>query len=380
MAAQYADESRKIMTLKVLQLCCSPNKGGLELYFANICNALKDEVQVLAVIAPDSKLQPLIHTEITTLPKKVHYLPLFAAKKLASIIDKRDIDVIHLHWNKDLTLAVLAKLCSKRKPKLVITRHMKFPVMKDGLLHRFLYKHINHIMAITKTMAFDLKRFIPDDVRPDISVNYLGIDSVSPFTDEEVSKTRTLYDAENKHFLIALVGRIDADKGHDLLLEALAIAKARGLPFKVLVVGHPMQESYLQGLKERVKAQGLQDKMLFLGFVDEPRCLMQACDVLVLATIEETFGLVLIEAMSVGTPVIGSNRGGVPEIIEDKYTGLLFESCDSQSLFEALETLYLNPEQAKAYASQACIKVQEKFDANTHIQTLLNTLKEVANG
>ncbi len=366
--------------MKVLELCLSPNKGGLELYFADICNALKDEVQVLSVITPDSKLQPLIHTETITLPKKVHYLPLFAAKKLASIIDKQGIDVIHLHWNKDLTLAVLAKLVSKQKPKLVITRHMKFPAMKDGVLHRFLYQHIDHIMAITQTMALDLKRFIPDDIRPDISVNYLGIDSVLPFSDEEVAKTRALHDAENKHFLIALVGRIDADKGHDLLLEALVKAKTKGLPFKVFVVGHPMQESYLQGLKERVKTQGLQGEMLFLGFVDEPRCLMQACDVLVLATIEETFGLVLIEAMSVGTPVIGSNRGGVPEIIEDKQTGLLFESCDSQSLFDALETLYLNPEQAKAYASQASIKVQEKFNANTHIQTLVNTLKEVVNG
>ncbi len=366
--------------LKVLELCLSPNKGGLELYFADICNALMPYMQVFSVISPNSKLKPLIHCDTIELDKKVHYFPWLAAKKLASIIDKQGIDVIHLHWNKDLTLAVLAKLFSKRKPKLVVTRHMKFPAMKDGVLHRFLYQHIDHIMAITQTMAFDLKRFIPEDVRPNISVNYLGIDSVSPFSDKEVSQTRALYDAENKHFLIALVGRIDADKGHDLLLEALAMAKAKGLPFKVLVVGHAMQESYLQGLKARVKAQGLQDDMLFLGFVDEPRCLMQACDVLVLATIEETFGLVLIEAMSVGTPVVGSNRGGVPEIIDDKQTGLLFESCDSQSLFHVLETLYLNPEQAKAYASQASIKVQEKFAAHTHIQTLVNTLEEVAYG
>ncbi|MDQ7057127.1 MAG: glycosyltransferase [Ghiorsea sp.] len=228
--------------MKVLELCLSPNKGGLELYFADICNALKDKVQVLSVITPDSKLQPLIHTETITLAKKVHYLPLFAAKKLASIIDKQGTDVIHLHWNKDLTLAVLAKLFSKQKPKLVITRHMKFPAMKDGLLHRFLYQHINHIMAITKTMAFDLKRFIPDDVRPDISVNYLGIDSVSSFSDEEVAKTRALYDAENKHFLIALVGRIDADKGHDLLLEALVNAKIRAYLLKCWWWGTPCRK------------------------------------------------------------------------------------------------------------------------------------------
>jgi len=365
---------------KVLELCLSPNKGGLELYFADICNALSEKLPVLAVVSPDSQLQSLIKVEQLILNKKAHYFPLISAKKLANIIDTHGIDVMHLHWNKDLTCAVLAKLFSKRKPKLVMTRHMQFPAMKDGLLHRFLYQHVDHIMAITQTMADDLKRFIPEDVRPDISVNYLGIDSAAPCLDNEVSRTRALYDAENNHFLIALVGRIAYEKGHEFLLEALTIAKSKGLPFKVLVVGHPMQESYLQQLKEKVKAAGLQDDMLFLGFVETPRALMQACDVLVLATIEETFGLVLIEAMSVGVPVIGSNRGGVPEIIRHEQTGLLFESGDSQSLFAALYRLYAEPKLAKAYAAQAKAVVTETFNKDKHVVRLVSCLQEVAHG
>lgn len=364
--------------MKVLELCLSPNKGGLELYFAGICNALMPYMQVVSVIAPDSQLQPLLTSEAMVLLRIVHYAPLLAAKKLAQIIDEQDVDIIHLHWNKDLTLAVLAKLFSKRKPKLVITRHMKFPAMKDGIFHRFLYKHTDHIMAITQTMAADLQRFIPEDVRPNISVNYLGIDGKPAFEDADVKQLRALYDAHDEYFLIALVGRIDADKGHDLVLEALSLAKAKGLPFKVLVVGHPMQESYLQGLKQRVAAQDLEEEVLFLGFVDEPRCLMQACDVLILTTIEETFGLVLIEAMSVGTPVIGSNRGGVPEIIEHQQTGLLFESCNQKSLLSALEYLYQHPEQGKRFAKQASVKVQDTFSADKHVKTLVTTLKELA--
>ncbi len=367
------------MSVKVLELCLSPNKGGLELYFAKICNELQNRVDVLSVISPDSKLSALIQTKSLTLLKKVHYLPLFAARKLARIIDEYDIDIIHLHWNKDLTLAVLAKGLSKRKPKLVITRHMKFPSRKDGLLHRFLYKNTDVIMAISQTMADDLNRFIPADVRPEIVVNYLGIDAVTIFNEQDIQQTRSIYDPNDQCFLIALVGRIAYEKGHDFLLEALKIAKAKGLPFKVLVVGHPMEERYLDDLKIKVADLDLQNDMLFLGFVDEPRRLMQACDVLVLPTIEETFGLVLIEAMSVGTVVVGSNRGGVPEIIDDKRTGLLFESCDSQSLFKALEYLYLNPKQAEVYADAAKLKVEEKFSADKHLQSLVKTLKEVAN-
>ncbi len=364
--------------LKVMELCCSPNKGGLELYVADICNRLSSELDVVAVLSPDSQLQTRIDVPMLTLAKVVHYFPFFAALKLANMIDKQQVQVLHIHWAKDLTVAVLAKLLSKQKPKLVMTRHMKFPAMKDGVLHRFLYKHIDRIIAITQTMADDLQRFISEDIQPDISVNYLGVERVDKQGEMLVRQVREQYNTGGNSFLIALVGRIDYDKGHEFLLAALKIAKDKGLPFKALIVGHPMQESYLNSLKQKVAEAGLEQHMIFTGFVDNPSALMQACDVLILPTIEETFGLVLIEAMSVGVPVIGSNRGGVPEIISHQETGLLFESTNAHSLFNALNTLYQSPETAKTYANKALEVVQDKFNADKHVQRLVQTLKEVA--
>ena len=357
----------------------SPHQGGLELYVADISKRLSSVMDVCCVVGKDSKIAPLMQAlDVITLSKFSHYMPFLAAKKLARLIDEREIDVVHVHWNHDLTLAVLAKLFSHRKPKLILTRHMKFPSRKDSFFHRFLYRNIDHIMAITQTMADDLKRFIPDDVRPDISVNYLGIEPLPDADVALIQQRRKAYDPEENHFLIALVGRIAFEKGHEFLLEALKIAKVKGLPFKALVVGHPMQESYSNSLKQKVKDAGLQEHMIFTGFVDEPRCVMQACDVLVLPTIEETFGLVLIEAMSVGVPVIGSNRGGVPEIISHKETGLLFESCDSQSLFDALYQLYSKPEVAKQYVEAAKASVDTRFHMDRHMQQLLACLEGVA--
>ncbi|MDX8381063.1 MAG: glycosyltransferase family 4 protein [Ghiorsea sp.] len=366
--------------MKLMELCLSPNKGGLELYFADISNILADKFAVVNVITKGSNVESFIQDNhpILNLQKRAHYFPLISAFKLAKLIDEQTIDVVHMHWNNDLTLAVFAKLLSKRKPKLVLTRHMKFPSKKDGFFHKFLYKNVDHIFAITQTMAHDFNRFVPEDVRPDISVNYLGIDMIEPSSVDMIQQRRAEYDSENNHFLIALVGRIDFDKGHDFLLSALEIAKAKGLPFKALIIGHPMSETYLEGLKRRVVDAGLEDYMVFTGFVDEPRQLMQACDVLVLPTIEETFGLVLIEAMSVGVPVIGSNRGGVSEIIEDQVTGLLFESCDEKSLFEALKTIYAQPELAQQYAEKAKLLTQTKFNKDKHIARLVQGLKEIS--
>ncbi|MDQ7005528.1 MAG: glycosyltransferase family 4 protein [Ghiorsea sp.] len=364
--------------LKVMELCCSPNKGGLELYYADICNTLHDECDVLQVVGQGSQIAPLLKQKpVISIKKTARYLPLFAALKLANVIDKHGIEIIHLHWNHDLTLVVLAKIFSKNKPKIMLTRHMQFPSRKDSVFHRFLYKNIDHIMAITQTMAKDLKRFIPEDVQPTISVNYLGVSPAKQADKQVIQQRRTQYDADGSHFLIALVGRIDYDKGHEFLLAALKIAKDKGLPFKALIVGHPMQESYLERLKQKVVDAGLEQQMVFTGFVDNPKELMQACDVLILPTIEETFGLVLIEAMSVGIPVIGSNRGGVPEIISHQKTGLLFESTDAQSLFDALNVLYQSPETALRYADKGLDVVQDKFDKQEHLNRLLQTLREV---
>lgn len=362
--------------LRLMELCTSPSKGGLELYYANISNQLQQDFKVLNVIAEESQIRDKLapQSSICTLRKISHYFPLFAAIKLARMIDKHQIQLIHMHWNKDLTVAVFAKLFSKMKPKLVLTRHMQFPARKDSAFHRFLYSNIDHIIAVTQTMKEDMQCFIPKQVQPPISVNYLGIDPIEPSPESEVKARRLSYDPDQNLFLIALVGRIDPYKGHDLLVDAMVMAKEKHLPFKALIVGHAMDEKYLQALKARVKQHELESFIEFTGFVDNPRQLMQACDTVILTTIEETFGLVLIEAMSIGVPVIGSNRGGVPEIIAHEKTGLLFESGSSESLFHALNYLYEKPESAMMFASESMAMVQDKFSADGHKQRLVTCL------
>ncbi len=366
----------------LLELCTSPAKGGLELYYANISNQLQEYFHVVNVISSHSQVEANIGTAhpVLKLNKKAHYFPIIAALKLAKIIDDYGIHVVHMHWNKDLTLLVLAKLLSKSRPKIVLTRHMQFPARKDSFFHRFLYQHIDHIIAITKTMENDLKRFIPQDVQPEISVNYLGIQPLQPSAAEVVKQVRKPYDPDSNKFLIGLFGRIDPYKGPDLLIDALVMAKQQQLPFKALIVGHAMTESYLESLKKRVSQHQLEDYLIFTGFVENPRELMQACDTVILTTIEETFGLVLIEAMSMGVPVIGSNRGGVPEIIEHQQTGLLFESGDSQELFKALLFLYQHPVIAQDYAKKALATVQVKFSAQRHLDRLVKCLTELSRG
>jgi glycosyltransferase involved in cell wall biosynthesis len=102
---------------------------------------------------------------------------------------------------------------------------------------------------------------------------------------------------------------------------------------------------------------------------------MQLCDCVILASGQETFGLVLPEAMRAGVAVIGSNSGGVPEIIDHEKTGLLFKTQDSNSLYQQIERLYLDAEIKDKIAQQGKLSADQRFDNDLHFQKLENHLK-----
>jgi len=139
-----------------------------------------------------------------------------------------------------------------------------------------------------------------------------------------------------------------------------------------LVVGKTIEPAYLASLKSTCQQQGL--AVTFLDFVDEPQRLMQICDCVLLSTYEETFGLVLAEAMRAGVAVVGSDRGGVPEIIEHGQSGLLFRSGDSHSLAEALLQLKQDPALRARLAEQGKEKADSVFNVDEHYRRLRQLL------
>ncbi|MCT7654757.1 glycosyltransferase [Oceanimonas sp. NS1] len=173
-----------------------------------------------------------------------------------------------------------------------------------------------------------------------------------------------------RYLLIGLVGRINQAKGQHLLIEAMAQLAPRHAELHALIVGHAMREEYLEGLKQRVAALGLQDRIRFLGFTDQPHAFMQACDLMLTTSRNETFGLVTVEAMRCGTAVIGANSGGPLEIIEDGRDGLLFESGDAKDLASKIEQLYADQALRTRLAAAGRDKAARQFDNGKHFRQL----------
>ncbi|MBA3026794.1 MAG: glycosyltransferase family 4 protein [Sulfurimonas sp.] len=363
------------MTKKtLLELCMSPDLGGLELYMVRAAKALRDDFNVISIINENSKLEQYYDEDNTYIKiKKTSNLFMFgAAKKLANVIDEHDVDIIHMHWTKDIPFVVLAKLLSKKKPKIAQTRNMTMTRFKDDFYHRFLYKNMDLLLPVTYQVKEQLEQFIPAEIRPKVEVLYMGSDKPELLNDAEVQVLKDELGLSSSAFNLGMVGRINEAKGQHLLIRALA--HLQDMNVHVYFVGHEMRKGYTQELKKLSHELGVENQVHFLGFMKNPHHFYQACDAIVLASKRETFGLVLIEAMQVGTAVIGANSGGVVEIIDDEKTGFLFESQNAESLAAAIEKLVKNPQLLESVANAGQQKCQEKFSNVVQFEKLAEIL------
>ena len=174
--------------------------------------------------------------------------------------------------------------------------------------------------------------------------------------------------------LIGVFGRICRWKGQDLFLRALALVPgARG----VIAGGALFEEqAFERELRELAAQPGLSDRVAFAGHVDDVMTLMAACDVVVhCSTAPEPSGRVIVEAMFAGTPVIGSNAGGVPEFISDGDTGQLTPLNDHEALAAAVRRYLENPQWSREIAARARLRAEENFTSRATVRGFQRALE-----
>ncbi len=238
-----------------------------------------------------------------------------------------------------------------------------------------MYNSLDAYIVITKKLVRQAKQFLPLDTDK-IHLLYYGIPTPDKFNQDNCLLSQ-LELADEKFFRVGLFGRIEYGKGQHLLLDALSQLTKAGLNIRVYIIGHIMDDKYFNNLMKRSNEEHLDDKFIHIGFHENPMSIMPCFDVITLTSYSETFGLVLIEAMRSGVAVIGTNSGGVPEIIKHESTGLLFEPGNATQLAKSIETLYKKPNVMKSIANEGKKFADQKFSDKTHFETLASILKMV---
>jgi len=369
------------MRPNILEICLSPNLGGLELYVSRTVKWLSENNKPpLVCVAESSKLAALF--EQNNIPydlARVSFrpLPLLAAWRLSRYLRRQSVDIVHVHWVRDLILCVLAKSFCGRPVKVVFTRHMDVMGSKHDAYHKFVYGRIDLQIVLTKVMQQRSRKWIP--IPPEKNyLLYLGSPEVGQGEKIDCARFRSEMGLSTTDFVIGMVGRIEHDKGQHVVVDAVNRLKQQGLDAHVVVLGHAMDQSYLDNLQMDVDRKGIKSNIHFFGFHADPPSIMRCFDVLVLATKRETFGLVLIEAMRAGTAVIGTNDGGVPEIIEHGVSGLTCKPMDPQVLADCIAALIEGPDLKKKYAREGKQRAINLFGEEKHYKKLLDKFIELA--
>jgi len=364
--------------MNILVLCLSDGKGGLEHYIAKLAHYVKQTGHSLTLCTKrGTDLDKLLAGEPGEklyLERISTYFPVLCARKLARFIDQHKVDHLFINWGADLPLAAMAKAMSKQQPKLIYSRHMKIPKDKRDIYHNWVYSKVDLLLTITEQVRAEALRHLPLR-QQQIKNCYLGV-AKPPAEPDNCQAVRKSLGMPADGFLVALFGRIEKAKGQHILIEATRILKQRNVLLHTAIIGHVMDDDYYTNLVETIKNNDLSEQITLLDFIPAPMAIMPCFDVITLTTIEETFGLVLVEAMRCGVAVIGSRAGGVKEIIDEGICGLMFESGNPEALADALQDLYTDVAKREKFAIEGKAKADRMFDQDTHFKQLMQLLSQ----
>jgi len=280
--------------------------------------------------------------------------------------ESRRHDLVVCFSQKAFVLASLAKPFARR-PIVWFMNDILSAEHFDPLLIRGLIalsrRSADHVAVVSQE---SLRAWRQAGGRMDrVSVVYSGIDPeqiARQLSDPaRVAAYRAQY-APHGEPLVGMFGRISRWKGQDVFLRALAqVPGAQGV-----IVGGALSvdADYERELRELALALGVDDRVEFVGHVDDPMTLMAACNVVAhCSTSPEPSGRVIAEAMFAGTPVIGSDAGGVPEFIVQNETGLLTPLKDDAALAAAIRRYLDDPEWSRGVAARARVRAEQNFSS-----------------
>lgn len=358
----------------ILQIFASPTWGGGEQYVLELSGKLLSEGYRVHLVSRKSDVIPKktssLGCPLVQLPLKGHF-DLFSVLKIKRMIDAEAIDVIHTHQFKDTFVALFARMLSKRKPKVVFTRHL-VKRAKKNILYAFLYRKTDKIIFISRLARDEFLSSRPHITEKKITVIH---NSIPP---HPLAKTdrflRETYPARNETLILAYTGRLVPEKGVDVLIDAVRIARQADFIVLIAGTGTPAYEKHL---KEKVASSGLDNKIFFTGFIEDIPGFIRQTDIGIAPSVwREPFGLTVIEFMQAGKAVVSTDNGAQKEFVSSGENGILVPPSDPQALASAIEKLIGDEEFRLRIGRNARQKVNNDLSYETFFRKITDVYNE----
>ena len=357
--------------MKILYLINYAGSGGSERY-----------VELLARYYHGSKAScglcynldgPLVQT-MKALDIPVYQLPmkspldLGAAKQLAALCASEGYDVIHAQYPRENYIAILAK-CFGCQAKVVFTSHLILEQPLPWKLLNRIFTPKNH--AVLTVCSYGRQVLERNGVAKDkLRVVFNGVDaSAAPPRDRSILREFGIGQEEK---VITILTRFSQEKGVPFLLHAIARLKEETrVPFRLLLVGTGPD---FDRDRELVPRLGIEDRVVLTGFRSDTARLLAASDIYLNSSSSEAMSFAILEAMAAGLPLVLTDVGGNPELVNTgEVSGLLAPCDDVEAYARAIRRLLEDDALRARYAAASRAKAAREFD----LYTLLDKLFEI---
>jgi D-inositol-3-phosphate glycosyltransferase len=360
-------------------VCFSSSLGGLELSTIQLAREFNmrsaDCMLVVPAGTPLAHESAKHHLHAELLSPRMKFGDLLASVRLARMLRAHHTEIVLVMQSKDMSIVAGAKLLYP-SAKLVFYQQMQSTINKRDIIHTWMYSKLSLWISLTKRMKMQALEHtrVPERM---IRVVPLGRDTrqFDPALYDQ-RRARKRFDLPLGKRIVGVMGRLDPQKGQQEFLRSLPIVLAKEHDAFYVILGDETkgEEGFRRHLVDLSYELGVQDCVRFLPFTENVPEFLAAIDVFVLPSYSETFGLVLIEAMSMQKPIVATGDGGVPEIVEDGLDGLLIPPRDERALAEAIIRL-LKDSSLRAFLSQhARWDALERFDTLRCVDQLVVSL------
>ena len=366
--------------IKILSICLSSSEGGLEYSVVNFADRFRSqniesivlcyEGTSIAKKAKDKNVQSV------TIPKGSLLLSFLRIRKLLKFYGP---DIVVCHRSFGVKMSVLQKVLGFSY-RIISISHSLIRYPKKDIIHRFFYRHVDSVIAFTEVHRQNLLEYLP--------VTPLQVQVVPHFVDTlhfrppdgwlEKTQLKKDFGYQESDFIFGCVGRFDPQKGQIELIHAAKILQSEGHIFKLLFVGKDTfgEEGYKAQCEKLVQDLGLNHFVQFREHMSNVAKIYRAMDVFVMPSYEETFGLVLLEAMASGCICISTLAGGPMEILEYGNSGILVEPKSSLALAQAMRQVLSSSGTNEQFRVKVQKLAQEKYSRSTFDQAMEKLMRQ----
>jgi glycosyltransferase involved in cell wall biosynthesis len=284
-----------------------------------------------------------------------------ATGALAALLTDLRPEVLHNHMYRAELVGTRAAIAlgevGHLRPYVVGTVHSsRIRAEEDRRLLKILTPRMDQLIAVSRSIVEKLQHE-GRDTTP-IALIHNGVDLERYDHQGPCCTLREEYGLPESGPMVGVVARLESEKGHPTLLEAWPSVVAAFPDATLLVIGEGSRREALETMAAEL---GVADRVVFTGRRDDVPAVTAALDIAVLPSYREALGLTVLEAMALSRPVVASNVGGIPEMIEDGVTGLLVPPHDPEALAAAIIRLLRDHPLADTLGRAGHDLVHERF-------------------